>query len=497
MQSYLRHSLKNQLQRKSYEILAGILLLIALVQAIQILWICDDAFFSLIYARNLSQGLGLVFQEGERVEGISNLLWTLILSIPYVLEMDPIPFALGLGILFYIALISSACVLEKREFPELSFPIFPLALGLYHHLAVFASSGLETMSFTCCIFLGIETWRRDSSISMLLFSLAAVLRPEGGLFLAYFALLDLFSGKRVLPSLGLGFLLCVALGRVSYYGAPVPNTFFAKAGFFWEDGILYLLSWFQDYPLFPFVFLLWLVLGIRTFPRESIPLGLYLLYVVSIGGDFMRQRFWIPILPSLGYYTYLALRYFLQGLQVESQRDSAWKEFLFRNGNLLVLTFLVAFGFVNKQTRDSLAGSKIWEESLVYKKELLSPAGYDKEAFQGLRLAFFGAQAHFIYSMPPAYALEAEAGLTDKNWARSPSLPGKRPGHRKQFTRQEAERRDLDLLLSSHLARGPEEILRFRFRGNLLEFTVLRPDRVIPRLCHRPAFDCSLLYRKE
>src|SRR5262245_58280998 len=37
----------------------------------------DDAMISMRYARNLAEGSGLVWNPGERVEGITNPLWTL------------------------------------------------------------------------------------------------------------------------------------------------------------------------------------------------------------------------------------------------------------------------------------------------------------------------------------------------------------------------------------------------------------------------------------
>jgi hypothetical protein len=40
----------------------------------------DDAYISYRYARNLSRGLGLVFNPGEKVEGYSNLLYVLLVS---------------------------------------------------------------------------------------------------------------------------------------------------------------------------------------------------------------------------------------------------------------------------------------------------------------------------------------------------------------------------------------------------------------------------------
>ena len=43
-------------------------------------FLCDDAFISFRYARNLLEGHGLVFNPGEYVEGYSNFLWVLELA---------------------------------------------------------------------------------------------------------------------------------------------------------------------------------------------------------------------------------------------------------------------------------------------------------------------------------------------------------------------------------------------------------------------------------
>ena len=42
----------------------------------------DDAFISFRYARNLATGHGLVWNPGERVEGYTNFLWTLLMAAP-------------------------------------------------------------------------------------------------------------------------------------------------------------------------------------------------------------------------------------------------------------------------------------------------------------------------------------------------------------------------------------------------------------------------------
>src|SRR3954447_8208454 len=44
----------------------------------------DDSTISMQYARNLADGHGLVWNAGEHVEGYSNLLWTLWMSLVHV-----------------------------------------------------------------------------------------------------------------------------------------------------------------------------------------------------------------------------------------------------------------------------------------------------------------------------------------------------------------------------------------------------------------------------
>ncbi len=48
----------------------------------------DDAMISMTYARNLAHGAGLVWNAGgERVEGITNLLWVIYMSFFHLLPI--------------------------------------------------------------------------------------------------------------------------------------------------------------------------------------------------------------------------------------------------------------------------------------------------------------------------------------------------------------------------------------------------------------------------
>lgn len=63
-------------------------------------YVKDDAYISLRYARNLSQGMGMVFNPGVRLEGYTNFLW-IILTLPaYWLGIDPLSWVKGMGCFF-------------------------------------------------------------------------------------------------------------------------------------------------------------------------------------------------------------------------------------------------------------------------------------------------------------------------------------------------------------------------------------------------------------
>ena len=69
----------------------------------------DDAYISLRYARNASQGLGFVWNPGEQpVEGFTSLLYVLIQVALYKSGSDPVDLlpAIGLGAMLVTVLIA-------------------------------------------------------------------------------------------------------------------------------------------------------------------------------------------------------------------------------------------------------------------------------------------------------------------------------------------------------------------------------------------------------
>ena len=107
-------------------ILCGICILF-LVNVKRYNFISDDSFITLRYTRNLVQGEGLVFNPGERVEGFTSMLWTLLLSLFGLIGLDLLVAARILGVVAGLATI----ILTYRLFHTLNTSHVPSVLGLF------------------------------------------------------------------------------------------------------------------------------------------------------------------------------------------------------------------------------------------------------------------------------------------------------------------------------------------------------------------------------
>ena len=72
-------------------LLLGALLALTLVHMLQYgACVQDDAFISFRYAANLLDGHGLVYNPGERVEGYTNFLWTVLMAAAMGAGANPV-----------------------------------------------------------------------------------------------------------------------------------------------------------------------------------------------------------------------------------------------------------------------------------------------------------------------------------------------------------------------------------------------------------------------
>ena len=201
------------------------------------LTIIDDAFISFRYARNLATHGELVFNPGERVEGITNLLWTLLLSAINAVTSAPLPetaVVLALLLLLFTAL-RMIQLAEALGSPALLGPLAGGALLLDHDVMLAATNGLEGALFMALLAEGVLRYARGQLVlAFFCMGLLFLTRPEG---IACGALLLLVaaSDRRRLRSMlaGLAVFGAIIAGatifRVMFYGSAVPNSVIAKS----------------------------------------------------------------------------------------------------------------------------------------------------------------------------------------------------------------------------------------------------------------------------
>lgn len=420
-------------------------------------WLCDDAYISFRYAKNLVEGHGLVFNPGERVEGYTNFLWTLLTAGAIGLGLDPGQFALVMSMLsFGVALLISDR-LCRRLAPSGTTPFFPVAavmLGLNYTFASFATSGLETMFAATLMIAAIERATVKRPLVAGFLGIAAVLsHPDHAILYATLGALIFFDRayrpgfiRYVVPFVVI--YLPYFAWRYSYYGDFFPNTFYAKSAssVYFSQGGLYLListlacgawgiipasllgAWFTRYSL------------LGRFMVTGVPL--YLVYVAKVGGDFMLGRLLCSVLPPAAILAELGIRYLI----VKNHRVSA-------------IVVMIISCVVVIRVKVIKPWEKFWyvaDERSYYRLESFSPISvatqYTKwaETFirnfkeQGIRPKIAVACVGII-GYETMLPLIDTFGLTDRRIAHMPISHRGRPGHEKFAQEAYLFSRDADL----------------------------------------------------
>jgi arabinofuranosyltransferase len=291
-------------------------------------FVSDDAYISFRYAQNLAHHGQLVFNLGERVEGFTNFLWTVILAGGIRLGFSPVVASRFLGVVFGVATLAAVVRLALRldgERPSRFHLIAPLGLAAAGTFACWCSGGLETQLFAFLVTLGFERLlaeidSRDGLTSALWFALAALTRPEGALLFGLAGLFRLITNLteegRLRPSRQemvwvaafLAIFVPYFAWRWRYFGWPFPNTFYVKSSSNAGAplrGLYYLRRFAEDYAAFflgAVSLLGWPASSDRPRRRlyvlTALVWGGFALYVVRVGGDFMGlYRFVLPVLP--------------------------------------------------------------------------------------------------------------------------------------------------------------------------------------------------------
>ena len=302
-------------------------------------WTDDDAFISFRYARNLATGNGLVYNIGERTEGYTNFLWTVLLAALYHVNTDLPQVARWLGCL--LALVTPALVFLGTTRlgalqPPASLPasarlflagLAPLLLLGSDAWAAWAVGGLESVGSAFLVAAAYLVYLRSLEPraigktlvgTALLLVLATHNHPSNLLFAFPIVAHALWRLRRDelqprdvwLPAgLAIGVLGAWEVWRLVYYGDWLPNTYHAKVGFtpyVLQRGLRFLLVVLKALPVMAaaVVALVVCLAATRQWRHPGWLLVaaafLHTPYVLVIGGEeFPALRVFVVLLPLL------------------------------------------------------------------------------------------------------------------------------------------------------------------------------------------------------
>ncbi len=467
-------------------VVIGVLAL-GLARAYGLRWYCDDTFITLRYVENFLAGDGLVYNQGEYVEGYTHFLWLLLLAFSGLLGIDTLNAAMALGIASFLGVLAVFCLISYRcrdGKPALLLPFTALALALNHDFVVWATGGLETMfltflfsaAFYLYFFSGRPRRARLFGTGVILI-LAALTRPDAGLIFIL-ANAFVFAGLVLrrphikeaavdLAAFNLPFFLLFApylIWKYTYYGGLLPNTYYAKSAgrAYFERGFFYI--WLYVKPHFTS----WLALlgvpaaaagvfrrrtragdgtlekvraNISDFRVSSLTFALvallvYLvLFVARVGGDFMYARFIVPVIPFIMFVVEASVNRFARGSKFAA---------------LAAFTLIaLAIGIVENENRDELLKKTehgvprfISHKGIIdehYLRTVVDPIDEDRAYGEFLRPHLDGLDATALVKGRACLGYYAGFktcieyfGLTDEYIAHLPVDERSRPGHEKE-----------------------------------------------------------------
>ncbi|MBI5285824.1 MAG: hypothetical protein HY874_12110 [Chloroflexi bacterium] len=334
---------------------AGAAVVFYLHGAIYLNFTSDDAYVSYRYAAHLGDGLGLVWNPGQRVDGYSSFLWILILAAARAIGGDLVVWGRWLGLAAAAAaagvafLLAEALVERKRaaQYAGLAAALTAAAAGPF---ALWSHAGGETPLFALLVATAAILHIREQRaqvlpISGIAWALVLLTRNDG---IVLFAVSACFKASALMmatdgnrenraPSQTTARTLALWGGmfaaiyvpyfawRYATYGWPVSNTYYARVDGGlgqYELGLRYLVDFAQQYAA-------WLALlaAPALLLRRSAAvyvlamLAAWALYVVATGGD-EEQRFrrFAEVLPLLYAIGAASIAVLLMSLRIDGER---------------------------------------------------------------------------------------------------------------------------------------------------------------------------------
>ena len=288
----------------------------AIVGGRRVWFLDDDPMISMRYGANLADGLGLVWNAGERVEGYTNFLWTCVMAAVHWVGFGR-DSASAIILMINVGMSCALLVYVDRLLRALRVPGSFALVGLLlcvasRELLAWSVSGFEVIAlallFTVAIAGIVESSGAAPASSVLAVALLPLVRADGIVLAAFAPTVAVLVGKRraafALGGVALA-VFAVHVGfRVSYYGEWVPNTARLKVAQ-WGGRLAHGAAYEWAFVTAHFAAVAFAVVAVVR-SRMAIVRALAAAvviqfgYVWCIGGDaFLGARFLAPIMPVL------------------------------------------------------------------------------------------------------------------------------------------------------------------------------------------------------
>ena len=236
------------LSRRDIFVLAGaVLLSLAIYLGVCVIYFrigfpLDDSWIHQTYARNLALRGEWSFLPGQPSAGSTSPLWTVLLSVGFLLRLSPYIWTYFWGglLLLGISLLAELIIRRTISVYRPSLPWAGLLFILEWHLAWAAFSGMETILYIFIVLviinfllmgsrsylaagitIGLSIWVRPDGVSLFAPLVLMILLRETSLSARLKGLLPLVFGIGI-------FLLPYLFFNLVISGTPMPNTFYAK-----------------------------------------------------------------------------------------------------------------------------------------------------------------------------------------------------------------------------------------------------------------------------
>ncbi|VEB38819.1 Uncharacterised protein [Legionella sainthelensi] len=265
----------------------------------------DDALIYLRYIKNFQEGYGLVYNIGEKFNGLTSFLYTFfMMGASYFIKNLQLANITISALFMCVTAVFSATIFSKNSWEKL-FTAICISVFPYFYTTL----GMETSLFLMLISISLYLYKIDSDYFLITLAFLVITRNEG-VFLAAPLIIDYMIRNKRLPNIRIIFISSIIFispyaFNYFYYGGFFPVTGGVKIAqgksIFWGTGWNFfdvnsmIDGTFSNSKLLEYSFLLFLFYGLFILIRNRLALLLLIfeaLLLIFYGGLNIPNYHW-------------------------------------------------------------------------------------------------------------------------------------------------------------------------------------------------------------